>query len=213
MSELIVSPSQLTTILGAVNAMIFTLGETGVDSLDPIPNSDVGNALAVLDQTDLLVQSEGWHWNREADYWLPRATDGTIPLPDQTLSVTTAYRDGRNATVDVVMRGPRLYDRVNHTRDFTATAPDGLKADLIVRLPWDEIPQVTRMFITLEACTLFHAAMQERSILLRVNETLKARARATMEQQEDEWARHNVLESNSHQTSLGAVRRNRLGGI
>lgn len=205
MPEYIVSPSTLTTRLAAVNSMIFTLGETGVDSLEPLTNADAQNALAVLDRVDLQVQDRGWHWNREDQYPLTLSPEGYLVLPNNTLRVTAAYGEAS----DVVQRGEKLYDRTNHTSVFTSP----LKVDFIARLSWDELPQSARMYVLLRACSVFHASLQERSILLRVNDSDIADALVTLEQAEDEVARTNTSKGSMVINTLGGSFRNRRGSI
>lgn len=203
MAEYIINPMTLSTRLAAVNSMIFSLGESGVDTIDPPPNTDAINALNVLDQTDLLIQDRGWHWNREDKYPLTRDSAGSLLLPNNTMRVVAAY----GSCTDVVQRGSKLYDRANHTSVFT----EDLKVDLIVRLPWDELPQSARMYCLLLSTKVFHASLQERSILLRVTDEMVGRALVTLEQAEDEAARTNTTNGTMVQSVLGAANRNRRG--
>lgn len=208
MPEFIITPAQLTSKLAAVNAMIFTLGETGVTSLDPPTNTDAESALGVLDQMDLLLQTKGWSWNREDCFGLGRDEDGNVYLPDQTLHATSfTYSSG--SPVRCVQRGTRLYDLTNHTYAFD----QDLEADLIVRLEWDDTPQSYRSYLVMFACQQFHASLQERTVLLRVNDGILQQALITLEQAEDEWARTNPSRGPSAQAALGERRRNRQGLI
>lgn len=207
----IVTPASLTTTLSAVNAMLRSLGESPVATLNPPPTSEVEEALNALDLTDLQVQSEGWSWNRETEFPLSVAGDQTVPLPDQTLRYATSLVDAES--FKVVDRGGKLYDLKNHTFLFTAgVAP---KADLIVRLDWDSIPQAARGYILYVATQTFHAGKQGSQIVLNVNAQDVQRARATLEQYDDEVAQQNAIDGNPNVVNMlygiGGMRRNRGG--
>lgn len=211
MAELILNPSQLTSITSAVNLMVSTLGEALVTGVDIDTAADVDVALLVLDAMDLLVQSRGFSWNREDMMSLPLDTDSKAPLPAQTLRVARAYYGSGTGPFRVTQRGTFLYDRDNHTFIFEA-AP---VVDLIVRLSWDELPQVARMYITYLAVAEFHARMQERTILLQVTDRTSKLALTVLEQHEDEVGDSNSIQDNiSVRSALHGnrgLRRNRTG--
>lgn len=212
MATWLIVPAQLSTTLDAVNVLISTLGESPLESIDPPPTTEAQEALNILNEADLQVQSRGWVWNREDAFPLTLATDGTCPLPAQTLRVVNAYWQGQaDDSIEVVQRGNQLYDRTNHTYTFKA-AP---KVDLIVRLPWDLLPQAARTYVTLSAAQRFNARKQGSNVVLQVNAQDVRDALATLEQQEDEVAKPNTVNGNSSVVSalygVGGLRRNRAG--
>jgi hypothetical protein len=191
--------------------MLASLGESPISTIDPPPTSDAEEALQRLDETDLDVQSEGWWWNREHDFPLSQASDGTISLPAMTLRmVPSASNFG---TFDVVDRGGKIYDRANHT--FVFPAGTTLKAELIGRLDWDSLPQVARSVIVYEATQLFHSGKQGSQVVLQVNAETIRKARARLEQYEDDTAQHNTIRDNTNVQQaiygVGGMRRNRGG--
>lgn len=209
MSTFIVVPSELTSVLSAVNLLIGSLGETAVSTIDPPPTSDVDDALLALNRADFQVQLKGWSWNKEKDLQTTLDASGRVVLPDQTLRVAAAYYTSR-AVLDVVQRGAYLYDRDEHTYDFTAKGAP--KIDYITRLDWEYLPEAARQYIMYKACMEFHAQKQERSILLRVTDARVADALLTLEQYEDEVAQHSTLTNNAGvETQMGGARRNRQG--
>lgn len=205
-------PAQWTSILDAVNLMIASLGEAPVTAYDPAPTNDVALAIGALNFEDLMLQSQGWHWNREDAFQLSLGTGGTVTLPDECLRVTSAYYAPNNAPsgpIDIVQRGPLLYDRIGHTNVFTV-AP---VADLILRLDWDSLPQVARAVIALRALQRFQGGVQQSQIALQLNAKDLAEAETLLEQHEDEVAGYNSVYGNvSTQSALygaGGLRRNR----
>ena len=53
--------------------------------------------------------------------------------------------------LDVVQRGNRLYDKKDHTYEFS----DTVKATVVYGLEWDELPQPVRQYITARAGRVF----------------------------------------------------------
>jgi len=209
MSTFIVVPSELTSVLSAVNLLIGSLGETAVSTIDPPPTSDVDDALLALNRADFQVQLKGWSWNREVNVQTTLDGSGRVVLPDQTLRVAAAYYTSRSV-LDVVQRGAYLYDREAHSYDFTTKGAP--KIDYISRLDWDYLPETARQYIMYKACMEFHAQKQERNILLRVTDARVADALLTLEQYEDEVLRYSTLSDNAGvQTQMGGSRRNRQG--
>lgn len=209
----IIVPATLLTQLQAVNILIASLGESPIASITPAPTSDADEAIARLNEVDLEVQSEGWHWNREKDFQLTLNNDGTITLPDETLRMANAYASEHmtGTPLEVTARGAALYDMKNHTNVFT-TAP---YVDLVIRLDWDSLPQVARAYITHEAARRFHAGKVGSQIVLEVNQENLQRARLTLEQYEDEQAGENTVYGNASVVTalfgIGGMRRNRGG--
>lgn len=208
----LIVPATLLTQLQAVNVLIASLGEAPLQSITPPPTSDAEDALNRLNEVDLEVQSEGWHFNREKDFQLTLNNDGTVSVPNETLSLALAYGSAHNEQpLEITVRGTTLYDIHNHTNVFT-TAP---YVDLIIRLDWDSLPQATRSYIVHEAARRFQASKQGSQIVLQVNAEDIQRARATMEAREDEQAQANTIDGNAGVVTalygIGGLRRNRGG--
>lgn len=205
-------PAQWTSTLDAVNLMLLSLGETPVSTLDPPPTNDVAMALNALNFEDLMLQSRGWHWNREDAFQLALQPDGTILLPDECLRVTNAYYAPNltpSGQIDIVQRGQKLYDRINHTYVFKSPAV----VDMILRLDWDSLPQPARAVETLRALKRFHGGVQQSQVVLSLNAQDLEMAETILEQNEDEEASYNQISGNLGAVSAvygnGGLRRNR----
>jgi hypothetical protein len=141
----------LTTKLNAVNTMISVIGEAPVNTLGgtAVPVTVV-QAENTLDETSRAVQSEGWHYNTEHEYTLtPNTFDSKIILPNNTLRIDLdpeLYTEN-----DPVQRGLTLYDRKNHTDVWTKE----VKASLTFELPFEELPEQFRHYITVKAARIF----------------------------------------------------------
>lgn len=139
---------QLTTELEAVNTMLDCIGEAPVSTLAVSGLVDVAKAKATLAEISRTVQERGWHFNSEEDYPLVRQSDGTITLPPNVLRIDTT---SKFAEYDVAQRGSRLYWRNEHTFVFDKD----IEVDIVFYLPWTQLPQAARHYITVAAARIF----------------------------------------------------------
>lgn len=139
-----------TTELEAVNTMLLNIGSDSISSLLDDKDADVSAALHTLHRVSRQVQTSGWDFNTEVDYLLSYSLNsGEIRFPRNALSFDVKHRavDKRN----LVMRGNRLYDRKNHTYQFS----NNVTVDLIVFLDFEELPPSARDYISLRASREF----------------------------------------------------------
>lgn len=173
-----------TTELAAVNAMLRSIGEAPIASLTGIGVIDAEIALTNLRSVSREVQVKGWDFNTEEALELIVNGSGNIPVPSNTLSV-----DPTDETKKLVLRGSRLYDRVNHT--YTFTAP--VEVDLILMLPFEELPEAARQYIYVRAARQFQDSTVGDSALHRYHEADEMRALATFMQVAGETEDLNIL--------------------
>lgn len=148
-------PVTLTTEIEAVNAILATIGESPINSLGGSLTPDVSLAKKTLDEVSREVQTLGWSFNTDHGFPLTRNGSNEIVLPTNTARCEV----GRAAypSVEVVQRGPKLYDRKNRTYTFTAD----LKAErLVVFLDWSEMPEAARRYILIRAARIFQDRVQ-----------------------------------------------------
>lgn len=173
-----------TTELEAVNAMLRSIGEAPIATLTDIDVPDVEIALTTLRSVSREVQVRGWDFNTDEAYSLEVNGDGNIPLPANTLSV-----DPTDSAKRYVQRGARLYDRVAHTYTFTAS----VEVDIILMLPFDELPEAARQYIFVRAGRQFQDNTVGNSALHRFQETDEQRALMTLMQVAGETEDLNIL--------------------
>lgn len=133
------------TKLDAVNICLSAMGEPQVNSLDGVA-VDAQMAASLIDETSMTVQAIGWHWNREIHTLSPN-TNGEIVLPANTARVDTV---NGSLPVDVVQRGPRLFDVANNTYQFTSP----LEVEIFVVLDFEELPLLAKQYITIRAARI-----------------------------------------------------------
>lgn len=140
-----------TSELEAINLMLSVIGESPLSSLADTTVVDAVLARQVLSEVSRAVQTKGWHFNTEKAFpLLPDASTKEINVPLNTLRVVTVYPD---QGTDAVHRGKRLYDRQNHTYQFSK----GLAVDMVVALPFDELPESARHYVAVRAARVFQA--------------------------------------------------------
>lgn len=137
----------VTTELEAVNVMLGTIGEQPVNSLAISTISEVSIASGILFDISREVQTRGYSWNKETEYPLS-VSGGEIPLPSNCIDVNVT-----NQSDWLVQRGTRLYNRTDHTYTFAADAD--VEATIIFFLPFTELPQAARNYITLRSARKF----------------------------------------------------------
>lgn len=134
-----------TTELEAINLMLASIGESPVNTVEDNGLVDAATARTILRATSKRLQQKGWTWNTELELKLTRSfPDKTITLPPNVLKADTS---GVDAGVDVVQRGLRLYDRKEHTYAFD----HDLTVDMVIGLPFDELPEAARQFCVVAA--------------------------------------------------------------
>lgn len=169
-----------TTMLEAVNILLEAINESPVSSLTDPDGADVPTAVSVIKHTLQAVLSEGWEFNTEHDYPLTRDIDGEISIPPNFLEVDINNREYPD--VHPVQRGNRLYDRKNHTYKFDKN----LKADVIVGLTFEEIPQAARYYVATRAARAFTDTQIGSNDLHQFFQQEEYKARATLEERHTE---------------------------
>jgi len=146
-----------TTRIEAVNSMLAMIGASPVSSLSGSTSADVAMAESTLDEVSREVQSGGWHYNREYEVSLVPDDSKYIYLGNNVLRVdvepanSTDTSSTTSSYIDPVQRGNRLYDKKEHTYEFTQT----VKATVIYGLDWDELPQPIKTYIAMRAGRIF----------------------------------------------------------
>jgi hypothetical protein len=184
-----------TTELEAVNAILGSVGESPVSTLDG-DFVDAQTAQALLQQVSRRVQSEGWSFNTETEYPLAPDNQGRIFVPRNTLKF-------KYADTTVVMRGFRLYDRTN--RSYT-TFTDPITAELVLALDYEELPEPLRQFIFFHAGRIFQDRFQGDDILHSFQQADELRVWSEFLNHEGDVSQWNMLNNSALSQRLKANR-------
>lgn len=137
-----------TTELEAVNECLENIGQAPVSTITGDLGVDTQMALTFVRKVNRELQSQGWFWNTEINFKLTPSTSGDLILTSNTLSVKST---GRDQYRNVVQRGQRLYDRDNATYRFAKP----IFVELVVGLPFEELPETARRYTSLRAARMF----------------------------------------------------------
>ena len=137
-----------TQELPAINQILSSCGQAPVTTLDQT-NPDVAVAYDTLLQVSREVQAEGWTFNKEYHYEMTPDTNDQILIPSNILQIKLT-ENSANMDKDGVRRSGKLYDRHNHTYDWT---DDTVECDVVWEFDWVDLPQPIQDFIVARAAT------------------------------------------------------------
>ena len=180
-----------TTELEAVNTMLSAIGEAPVSSLENTELEDVAVAKNILNETIVDVQTTGYNFNTEYNFKINPDTSGNINVPNNAVYCDVSNR-GTTSDKDLGLRGERLYDRENQTFTFT----DAVYVDLILILPWDDLPQPARRYCTVKAARRYQNRVFGSDTLNGFTNVDENEALVVMEQADSRSEDANVLTRN-----------------
>lgn len=149
------------TALEAMNSILALVGNSPATDYDSTTNLDIVLVRQVLEETSLEVQEDSWHFNRELEIELtPNGSDEVVLSEQFTTSGYTPADIARidfiakkNCGKDITVRGGKAYDRKDHTYEFGSS----IYADVVWYLPWSDLPNDIRYYITVRAARKFAA--------------------------------------------------------
>jgi hypothetical protein len=181
-------PVVATTELEAVNTMLTTIGESPVNTISE-STADTRIAYIILGEVNRATQIRGWHWNTESDVTLtPNSSTKEITLGTDVVRVDVDERTYTN--VDVIQRGTKLYDKKNHTYQFTSP----LKAEVVYLRTFAEMPEQARYYIIVRSARLFQQRMIGDATGSAFSSEEETTALLALQNAEDETADYNILD-------------------
>lgn len=180
-----------TSELEAINTILSVIGESPISTLSDISSvADAVTAQSILSEVSRQVQTKGWHFNTEKDFELsPEAFSKEITVPTNALRVDTS---GDSRETDVVQRGNRLYNRALHTFQFT----ESLKCEIVVLLPFEDLPQAARHYVTIKAARVFQSRTVGSDALYQFTALDEKDALLDLKRNEGITGDYNILSSN-----------------
>ena len=142
-----------TTELEAVNVILNTIGEAPLSSLTGSLPVDGTVAKNVLSEINREVQSYGWHFNTSFKVTLAKNTDNKIPIGSNVVRIELdPYKHDKNK-INVVQRGSYLFNIATNTDIFDDNIEN---VKVVYLLPFDDIPEQAKRYITIRAGRIFH---------------------------------------------------------
>lgn len=186
--------------LEAVNAMLSAIGELPVNSLDAADSVTLASiARKVLHRESRTLQSQGLNCNTEYSFKLTKDDDGCVYIPSNTLNV-----DPTDPTEDYALRGTRVYNKLDHTFQFTE---DELIVDLILFIPFDDLPNHVQVYLTERACRKFQQDYVGSDTLDRMIQVSESKARIQFKKIEERNKDASMLTSSAVGRALRYRRR------
>lgn len=175
-----------TTELDAVNVILSGIGEAPVNSFAEI-TTDVTVARSILYEVSKEVQLEGFHWNTEDNYPLTPNDKGQITISPALVRVH--FREPTDK--ELVIRGNRVYDRVNHTYTFDLSTT--LLCTITLLLMFEELPEAARRYITVKALRVYQERVLGSQVLSQFQQQDEGRTRAALMADERKHGVPNML--------------------
>ena len=138
--------------LPAVNEILASVGQAPVTTLDQT-NPDVAIAYDTLLNVSREVQAEGWTFNTEEFYPMTPDANGEIPIANNILQIDLhAEKDNK---YESVRRDGKLYEKINHTYDWTTlTGWEKVACDIVWLFDWVDLPRPFQDYITARAAAI-----------------------------------------------------------
>ena len=135
--------------LPAINQILTSCGQAPVTTLDQT-NPEVAIAYDTLLQVSREVQSEGWTFNKEYHYEFNKDVNDQILIPNNVIQIKLS-ENAQNSPYNAIRRDGKLYDRQNHTYEWTYSP---IECDVVWYFDYIDLPEPIRNYVTARAATL-----------------------------------------------------------
>ena len=138
--------------LPAINEILASVGQAPVTTLDQT-NPDVAIAYDTLLNVSREVQAEGWTFNTEEYYPMTPDANGEIVIANNILQID--LHDEKDNQYESVRRSGKLYEKINHTYDWTTlTGWDTVRCNIVWFFDWVDLPRPVQDYIVARTATI-----------------------------------------------------------
>ena len=177
------------TELSAVNSILGAIGQSPVTSIVQ-DNPEIGFIYNLLRDANVDVQAEGWHFNTEKHVTYTPDTNGKIAIGADILKMDVT--DGwKKREFDVVKRGGFLYDKYDHTDDWSDTTE--MLLDIVRLFSFEDIPLVFRRYIVYRAARVAASQLVVNAQLVQLITQQEQLARAACMEYECNQGNHTMF--------------------
>ena len=180
------------TELESVNVILSTIGESPLNSLSGSLPVDGTVAKNVLSEISREVQSAGWHFNTHYKSTLTRDTNNKIPVATNVVRVDLDPNLISRSDYDLVQRDGFLYNLAKNTDIFDRDFEDVVQVYL---LPFNEIPEQAKRYITIRASRVFHDRTLGANTLHKFSKEDEIKALAVLRNAETETGEYSIFDS------------------
>ena len=179
----------LDTELSAVNSILGAIGQAPVTSL-VYDNPEISFIYNLLRDANVDTQAEGWHFNTEKHVKYTPDTNGNILIANDVLQLDVS--EGWTHRIhDVVRRNGKLYDKIDHTYDFSSL--DSIDLDVVLLLTFENLPIPFRRYITYRASTKAATQLVANPNLVKLLQGQESLARAALMEYECNQGNHSMF--------------------
>ena len=174
------------TKLSAVNSILGAIGQSPISSLT-FENPEVAFIFNLLRDSNVDVQSEGWHFNTENHVEFTPVND-EITIADNILKLDVSD-DWSSREYDVINKNGKLYDKLDHTDKWT----EAIDLDVVYLYEFENIPIVFRRYITHRASRMAATQLVANPELVKLLSSQEALARAACLEYECNQGNHSMF--------------------
>ncbi len=190
----------LDTELSAVNSILGAIGQAPVTSL-VYDNPEIAFIYNLLRDANVDTQAEGWHFNTELHVkYTPDSVTGKIAIANDVLQLDVSKGWARRE-YNVVKRGGYLYDKIDHTDDFSTI--DSIDLDVVKMYNYEDLPTVFKRYITYRASRQAATQLVANPNLVKLITQQESLARAAIMEYECNQCNHSMFgfpENTAYQT-------------
>ena len=189
----------LDTELSAVNSILGAIGQAPVTSL-VFDNPEISFIYNLLRDANVDTQAEGWHFNTELHVKYAPDANGKIAIANDVLQLDVS-NGWSHRVYDVIRRDGVLYDKIDHTDDFSDITEIDL--DVVKLYTFENLPITFRRYITYRASTKAAVQLVANPNLVKLLQGQEALARAALMEYECNQGNHSMFgfpENTIHQT-------------
>ena len=180
------------TELSAVNSILGAIGQAPVTSL-VFDNPEISLIYNLLRDANVDVQGEGWHFNTEKHVtYYKDAISSKIAIGNDILKMDVS-RGWTHRLYDVVRRNGFLYDKYDHTDDWSDLSDDGIDLDIIRLVSFDDLPEVFKRYITYRAARVAATQLVANPQLVSLLAQNEALGRASLLEYECNQGNHSMF--------------------
>ena len=181
-----------TSELEAVNTILSTIGEAPLNSLTGSLPVDGTIAKNVLSEVAREVQSQGWHFNTHYKATLTRDTDNKIPVASNVVRVELDPTLYSKSSYDIVQRDAYVYNLAKNTNIFDTNFDN---VTIVYLLPFDEIPEQAKRYITIRSARIFHDRTLGANTLHKFSQEDELKALSILKQAESSTGDYSIFDT------------------
>ena len=181
------------TELSAVNTILGAIGQSAISSIEAgSANPEVSFVYNLLRDANVDVQNEGWHFNTERHVAYIPDGDGKIVITNDILKLDVSEGWERRE-YDVVKRNGYLYDKYDHTDDWSDLPATGIDLDVVKLYQFSDLPSVFRRYIIYRASRMAATQLVTNDGLVKLLGQQEALARASCIEYECNQGNHSMM--------------------